>query len=194
MDNNELMHYGVMGMKWGVRRAQTQAAKLGKRVDKLKAKKKEVDRLVRARKKLQKLHLEEDTLKEKIKNAKQTATGIQKPVKKKEVPKDESSTGESDNKPINTKKRRKLSEVSDAELSARINRLELEQRYKRLMDQPIKEAAAENKTSGVKDVVKSSLETTAKEMAPQVMKFFAAKGINKLIGETAVYANNQRKK
>ena len=39
MTDNELMHYGVKGMKWGVRRAQKRQAKLEKYRKKLVNKK-----------------------------------------------------------------------------------------------------------------------------------------------------------
>lgn len=34
MDNNELRHYGILGMKWGVRRSQAQLARIGKKAKK----------------------------------------------------------------------------------------------------------------------------------------------------------------
>lgn len=34
MENNELTHYGILGMKWGVRRSQAKLARIGKRAKK----------------------------------------------------------------------------------------------------------------------------------------------------------------
>lgn len=48
MDNNELYHYGVLGMKWGVRRT---ASQLGNQIKARKAAKKRNDNLAKARKK-----------------------------------------------------------------------------------------------------------------------------------------------
>ena len=48
MDNNELYHYGVLGMKWGIRRT---ASQLGNQIKVRKAAKKRNDNLAKARKK-----------------------------------------------------------------------------------------------------------------------------------------------
>ena len=48
MDNNELYHYGVLGMKWGIRRT---ASQLGNQIKARKAAKKRNDNLAKARKK-----------------------------------------------------------------------------------------------------------------------------------------------
>ena len=63
-NQNELTHYGILGMKWGVRRSEAQLDRLAGRVDKLKAKKKQQDKLDRAKKKIEKLKEADKSLKE----------------------------------------------------------------------------------------------------------------------------------
>ena len=70
INNDELMHYGVLGMKWGVRRSERQLARAKSKVEKLKAKKKEADKLDRAKKKLSKAKAEEQSLKDYLKKRK----------------------------------------------------------------------------------------------------------------------------
>ena len=176
MNQNELTHYGVLGMKWGVRRAQTQADRVAKRVEKLKAKKKEQDKLTRAKNKLSKLQEEEKSLKSKLKN---------KPEKGEK----EKKIGQGKTKPV---KKKKISEMSDEELNSVIERIRLEQRYKELVAPSNTEA--KKKIFDGRSFMSKLTQQTAEDLGVQVTKYYGAKLINNLIGdENAVYANNKKK-
>lgn len=133
MENNELKHYGVLGMRWGVRRTPAQ---LGRSSDSSKKRK------VRESRKAKKA-------------AKAKAS--------------ESS-------------KKTVKDMTDAELREKINRLNLEKQYKDLSKN---ETAQSRGKQFVKDVLKKS----AENLAPQVLNYFGAKGINKLIGEKEVVKN-----
>ena len=87
---------------------------------------------------------------------------------------------------------RKLSEISDEELKARIARLDLEKAYRERLSeiQPKKKEAGKG---FVKEVLSKSSKKAIEELAPQVVKWGSAKLINMLAREEAVYANNKKK-
>lgn len=76
--------------------------------------------------------------------------------------------------------------LTNEELKERISRLEMEQRYQDLL----KDTAGI--TKGEKFVA-SILESSGKNLLGQVANHYGAKGLNKLIGEEVIFANNKKK-
>lgn len=124
MEPNELYHYGVLGMKWGVRK------------DRKKTKKKA--RLVL-----------ESPFKPKQKPSPQPSASSQTPSQK-----------------------RSLSDMSDDELRALINRMQLERQYKQMMQAPpskgkafVKKFLAEN----AQTIAKSAIQKYANRIIDQTL-------------------------
>lgn len=128
MDNNELMHYGILGMRWGVRRTEAQLAKARGKVSEL-----------------------EEKLNRK--------TG-----------------GKSTNTPPPAPRKRRLSELSDAELSEKIRRLEMEKRYSDL-------TRKEEKSSKGKAFVMDILEKSGKNIGTQLVTYVAGTVTNKALAK-----------
>lgn len=125
-------------MKWGVRRANLQAARTQARVEKLKAKKKEQDKLLRAKTKVGKLSNEEAELKAKLKagNDKLKSKGSSKKEEPQETKPKKEETKPSENKVENKPKApRRMSEVSDDELKQIVTRMNMERQYKRMIEE-----------------------------------------------------------
>lgn len=173
MGNIELVHWGVPGMKWGVRRYQNKDGTLtaagkkryDKEMAKLKAEKKILDNKAKTKAKLDKL----ENLRKEVETGKQA-----------------DRTAKTTQKTTKVKKR----EMTDEELREKVQRLELEKRYRDLMKEKV---SSQNKPSKGTEFVKKTLSKTAEDMAPQVTKYFAAKMINKVLGEEGVFANNKKK-
>ena len=120
MDNNYLQHYGILGMRWGVRRARPKSSS-GSRFSR-----------------------------KSYKNSKEL-------------------------------KKKTIKDLSDNELRSKINRLELEKRYKEL-------SGSDKQSSRGKKFVMDVLETSGKTSAIRFTTFVMNKGADKvlsgLFGET----------
>lgn len=148
-----LYHFGIKGMKWGIRRFQN-------------------------------------------KNGSLTAAG------KKRYQKGERSSDEKASPSSSSSRSKSISELSDAELRTRINRLNLEKQYKQLISE-----GADNNTKQVKEgksftneikdrAVKNVFLPAAEEIGRQVVRSKLAEFTNKAFkfeGDKMVFANNKRK-
>lgn len=187
-ENEELYHWGVKGMRWGVRRYQNRDGTLtaagkkryAKELEKLKSEEKMLKNKERTKAKLDKLEEIRKSNEERKKNLGESESKKAK-EKKPEPPKME---------------KKAVKDMTDDELRERKARLQMEKDYKDLLKQTRGEQASKGK-SFVEDVLTNS----GKAMTEQVIKHFAAKGLNKLIGEKdkdgnvvdVIFANNKKK-
>ena len=155
--DNELYHYGVLGMRWGVRRYQKRDGTL------TNSGKKRYD------KEMNKLKAEE----KKIKNQKRTKAKIDKlEAKRKSI---EELKKSSDKKKKTDKKKDDLVKtLSDAELREKVNRLQLEKQYKDLSPKQI----SLGKTF-VNTVAKDVVAPVAIDLGKQALKSILVDKINK---------------
>ena len=142
--SDELCHYGIRGMRWGIRRYQNSDGSL--------------TTAGRKRYSTDKHHS--------IFTRKKTTSKVK--------------TKPAEEKP----KQKSVSEMSDAELNAFLNRKRLEQQYYQLMATPQKKSAV---TKG-KEMVGKALENAAQDTLTQIAKYAMAKSVNKVLGDNVVNA------
>ena len=158
--DNELYHYGMKGMRWGIRRYQNKDGSLtpagkkryNKEMAKLKAEEK-------ALKNKQKTQAKMDKLDEKRKDAEALRKG---------------KTPPSTLKKAKETQKRSLKDLSDDELRTIVNRMQLEQQYRTL--------APEKISTGRKfanAVMKNVVAPAATEVGKQVVKDAMQKAVKK---------------
>lgn len=163
MKNVELVHWGIPGMKWGIRRYQNKDGTLtaagkkryDKEMAKLKAEKKILDNKAKTKAKLDKL----ENLRKEVNDQKQ--------ADKPEVLK------------VKTPKSAKSRSLTDEELRAKVQRLELEKRYRELM----KETIPKKKKSKGEEFVMDVLEKSGKNIATQTATYVMGRTVNNMFAK-----------
>lgn len=97
--------------------------------------------------------------------------------------------------PITLNKKRSVSDMSDEEIKAMLDRKDLEDRYLKAFSPEVKKGKSIFSRFS-KKAVSNVIAPAAEDIGKQVVKSFMAKGVNdvlKLDGDMKVYANNKKK-
>lgn len=175
MNNTELYHHGVKGQRWGVRRYQNKDGSLtsygknryAKELAKLEAEKERVRQQEQTAKKMKKL----DDMRKDIDE------------RKKALNPDDTPESAKQQKAPSVPNKRKLSELSNEEIQAKIDRMNLENKYKELAQAQI-DAVSKKEVSKGRKFTEEVLEKAGKNIATQAAAWAMGTGVNKLIEAT----------
>lgn len=171
--NGELYHHGTKGMKWGIRRYQNKDGSLTpagiKRYNREVQKLKDRETTIKAKEKAKKY---QDKLDKKKSELDEREAALKGKTAKKSAPKATSSSQSGV---------KSIKDMSDAELRAVVNRLQLEQQYRNLTPQQVSKGK-----KFVDSVVGKVLAPAAQEVGKEVAK--------KLLTEVANAALDSDKK
>lgn len=165
MENKELYHYGKKGMHWGERLYQNKDGSLTP--------------LGRMRYNI---------------NSSRVASQRKKNLEKARAAKVEKKKNEEERKKQIEAGKIPAKKMTDAELKARIERLDLEKKYKEAVRNT---RSYERGKRFIDKFTDSTLDKVADNVAAdvvaQTLKSFAVKGVNRMIGEEVIFTNNRRK-
>ena len=172
MNNAELYHHGVKGQRWGIRRYQNKDGSLtaygkkryAKELAKLEAEKKRVRQYEQTAKKMSKLDDMRKDLDE----------------RKKALNPDDTPESAKQQKALSVPQKRKLSELSNEEIQAKIDRMNLENKYKELAQARI-DAVSKKEVSKGRKFAEEVLTNAGKNIATQTAAWALGTGVNKVI-------------
>lgn len=175
----ELYHHGTKGMKWGIRRYQNKDGSLTpagiKRYNREVQKLKDREASIKAKEKAKKYQ-------DKLDKKKSELDEREAALKGKSVSKSTSKSTTATNKQSGS---RSIKDMSDAELRAVVNRLQLEQQYRSLAPQQVSKGK-----KFVDSMVNKVLAPAAQEVGKSVAKAMLTKAANDMLG---VQTGNKKK-